>query len=56
MTIYIDSETGKRVNIYAPYKGRSKLDTAEIRAAVGVVAVADPVAPLDFSYDSYTVQ
>jgi hypothetical protein len=41
--MYIDQETLRRVNIYAPYKGRSKLDTPEIRAELGVVEIADPV-------------
>ena len=41
--MFIDQETLKRVNIYAPYKGRSRLDSQEIRAAVGVVEIADPV-------------
>jgi hypothetical protein len=40
--MFIDQETLKRVNIYAPYKGRSKLDTPEIRAAVGVIEIPDP--------------
>jgi hypothetical protein len=41
--MFIDQETLKRVNIDAPYKGRSKLDTPEIRAACGVIEIADPV-------------
>jgi hypothetical protein len=53
MTIYIDQETLKRVNIHAPYKGRSKLDTPEIRAAVGVIEIPDPVAPEDYSPDTH---
>ena len=40
--MFIDQETLKRVNIYAPYKGHSKLDTPEIRAAVGVIEIPDP--------------
>lgn len=53
MTLYIDQETLKRVNIYAPYKGRSKLTTPEIRAAVGVIEIADPTPPADYSDDTY---
>lgn len=53
MTIWIDQETGKMVNIYAPYKGRSRLDTAEIRAEVGVVEIADPAPPTDYSDETY---
>lgn len=41
--MFIDQETLKRVNIHAPYKGRSKLNTPEIRAAVGVIEIPDPV-------------
>lgn len=51
--MFIDQETLKRVNIYAPYKGRSKLDTPEIRAAVGVIEIADPVPPVDYSDETY---
>lgn len=40
--MFIDQETLKRVNIHAPYKGRSKLDTPEIRATVGVIELPDP--------------
>ena len=40
--MFIDQETLKRVNIYAPYKGRSKLDTPEIRAELGVIEIPDP--------------
>lgn len=46
--IYIDRETGKLVNIFAPYKGRSRLDTAEIRAAVGVVEVDRDAPPVGY--------
>lgn len=35
--MFIDKDTRKRVSINAPYKGRSKLDTQEIRAELGVV-------------------
>jgi hypothetical protein len=40
--MFIDQKTLKRVNIYSPYKGRSKLNTPEIRTAVGVIEIADP--------------
>jgi hypothetical protein len=39
MSIFIDQDTDKMVNINAPYKGRSRLDTAEIRAEVGVIEI-----------------
>lgn len=45
MTIWIDDSTKLRVNIYAPYKGYSKLETAEQRAAANVVEIAEPLAP-----------
>lgn len=51
--MFIDQDTQKRVNIYAPYAGRSKLDTPEIRAEVGVIEIADPVPPEDFSDETY---
>jgi len=51
--MFIDQETRLRVNIHAPYKGRSKLDTPEIRAAVGVIEIPDPVAPEDYSPDTH---
>lgn len=53
MTIWIDQETRKRVNIYAPYKGRSRLDTEEIRAAVGVIQIEEPQPPADYSAETY---
>ena len=43
--IYIDEETGRMVNIYAPFKGRSRLDSEEIRAAVGVVEIEREAPP-----------
>ena len=43
--IYIDEETGRMVNIYAPFKGRSRLDSEEIRAAVGVVEIERDAPP-----------
>ncbi len=51
--MWIDSTTLKRVNINAPYKGRSKLNTPEIREAVGVIEIADPVPPADYSDETY---
>ena len=51
--MFIDQTTQLRVNIYAPYKGRSKLDTPEIRAAVGVIEIADPIPPEDYSDETY---
>ena len=51
--IYIDEETGRMVNIYAPFKGRSRLDSPEIRAAVGVIEIADDPAPEGYSDDTY---
>lgn len=51
--MFIDSETGKLVNIHAPFKGRSRLATPELRTAVGVVEIADDTAPEDYSEDTY---
>ncbi len=45
--MFIDKDTLKRVNIYAAYKGRSRLDTPEIREAVGVIEIPDPVRESD---------
>jgi len=55
--IYIDKETKKRVNIYAPYKDRSNLSTNDVRMAVGVIEIEDDVPPEDFynSPESYFV-
>lgn len=39
MNIWIDKETLKRVNIQCPYKGYSRLDTAEIRERAGLVEI-----------------
>lgn len=50
--MFIDKETRQRVNIYAPYKGRSKLETAEERAEVGVIEIPDPTSDADV--DSFT--
>ena len=51
--MFIDEETGKLVNIHAPYKGRSRLDTPELREAVGVIEITDDQAPEDYSEDTY---
>lgn len=51
--MFIDSATLRRVNIYAPYAGFSKLDTPEIRARAGVIELADPVPPADYSDETY---
>ncbi len=51
--MFIDSTTLRKVNIYAPYKGFSKLDTPEIRARAGVIEIADPVPPADYSDETY---
>ena len=56
MTVYIDQETKKRVNIYYAYKGFSRLDTPEIRAKAGVVEIPDPTPPEDYSPDVYNRQ
>jgi hypothetical protein len=40
--MFIDKDTLKRVNIYGPYKGFSKLDTPEIRERAGLIEIADP--------------
>ena len=53
MTIYIDKDTLKRVNIYYTYKGFSKLDTPEIRARAGVIEIAEPAAPEDYTDETY---
>ena len=45
--MFIDQETLKEVNIAYPYKGRSRLDTPEIRAEVGVIEIPDPQPPQD---------
>ena len=52
---YIDEDTRQRVNIHATFKGFSKLDTPEIRERAGVIEVADPTPPEDFSDDTYYV-
>lgn len=54
--IYIDKETRLRVNVRAPYKGFSVLDTPEIRERAGIVEVPAPAKPEDYSEDAYIVQ
>ena len=51
--MFIDQDTLKRVNINYAYKGFSKLDTAEIRARAGVIEIAEPAAPEDYSDETY---
>ena len=51
--MFIDKETGLMVNINAPYKGRTRLDSPELRAAVGVIEIDDDPAPEDYSGDTY---
>lgn len=51
--IYIDKETKLRVNIYYTYKGFSLLDTQEIRDRAGVIEIAEPAPPEDYSPDTY---
>lgn len=51
--MFIDNETKLRVNVNAPYKGFSKLDTPEIRAAANVVEIPEPTPPEDYSDEFY---
>lgn len=51
--MFIDKETKLRVNIYSSYRGFSKLDTPEIREVAGVIEIAEPEAPEDYSTDYY---
>jgi hypothetical protein len=51
--MFIDQDTLKRVNINYAYKGFSKLDTPEIRARAGVIEIAEPAAPEDYSDETY---
>jgi len=51
--MFIDSTTQRRVNIYQPFGGFSKLDTPEIRQRAGVIEIADPVPPADYSDETY---
>jgi hypothetical protein len=41
--MFIDNDTKLRVNINGHYKGFSRLDTPEIRAAANVVEIPDPM-------------
>ena len=51
--MFIDSTTRRRVNVFAPYKGFSKLDTPEIRDRAGVIEIYPPVPPADYSDETY---
>ncbi len=51
--MFIDQETLFWVNTEAPYKDFSKLDTPEIRQRAGVIEIADPVPPEDYSDETY---
>lgn len=53
MEIYIHEETGKMVNIYAPFGGFSRLDTPDIRARAGVVAIEEDAPPVDYDPSFY---
>lgn len=53
MTLWIDNDTKLRVNINAPYKDFSRLDTPEIRERAGVVEIADPLPPEDIRAEFY---
>ena len=48
-TLYIDQETGKLVNIHAPFKGRSRLDSPELREAVGVIEIERDAPPDEYN-------
>lgn len=56
--MFIFSDTQRSINIYAPYtsadgtKYANLLDPT-VRAAVGVVEIADPQPPADYSEDTY---
>ena len=51
--MFIDDVTKKLVNINAPYKGYTRLDTPEIRAKANVVEIAEPTPPEDYSDEFY---
>lgn len=51
--MFIDKETHVRVNVHAPYKGFSRLDTPEIRERAGVVEIPEPPVPEDYSEKLY---
>lgn len=40
--MFIDKDTLQRVNIFSQYKGRSSLNTPEIREELGVIEIPDP--------------
>lgn len=46
-TIWIDKDTLYRVNILAPYKGFSRLDTPDIRERAGLIEIPAPLPPED---------
>lgn len=56
--IYIDQETGKRVNPNAPYKGFSRLETPEQFLKAGVISIEDDPIPEGSikNPDLYTIQ
>ena len=58
MMLYIDEETGKLVNIHAPYKGRSRIDMPELREAVGVIEIERDAPPDEYNDhpDWYDIQ
>lgn len=49
---FIDEETGKMVNIYATYKGFSRLDTPETRAKAGLIEIPNDEPPAEFAEHS----
>jgi hypothetical protein len=53
MTLWIDQATNLRVNIQWPYKDRSRLDTPEVRAELGVIEIPEPTPPNDYSDELY---
>ena len=54
--IYIDKNTGKAVNIHAPYKDRSRLEDQSARDELGIIGIDEDAPPVDFSYDTHTVR
>lgn len=51
--MFIDTNTLLRVNINLPYGQFSKLDTPAIREMAGVIEIADPQKPIDFSDEEF---
>lgn len=51
--MFIDNDTKLRVNINAPYKGFSRLDTPELRQRAGVIEVQEAMPPEDYDPDVY---